>query len=171
VPIHQLDEFVPRWHPLILLQQGVPLRHILRHVKSCQKYLAGLRCRLNAKELITLVQPWQGVLIDVICGEQKFMAVARGVCNGVAGALTLRGSSRQQLVRLHAVYDDCQLTLIGLHRRQRCSQLVDDLTHFYDLLLRSFGVGCGGRHGGEGLGMVQQRWRRWVALDTKMMWL
>jgi hypothetical protein len=88
-----------------------------RHVESCKKYLAGLCRRLNAKELIASVQPWQGVLTAVICGEQKLMAVVCSMRDGAAGALTLRGASRQQLVRLHAVHGG-QLTLIALYRRQ-----------------------------------------------------
>jgi hypothetical protein len=71
----------------------------------------------------------QGILTAVICGEQKLMAVARDMRDGVVRAPTISRACVQQLVRLHAVHGDCQLTLIALNRHHGCSELVDDLAN------------------------------------------
>jgi hypothetical protein len=60
--VDELDEVRPRWLVVVPFEQRVPLRGIARHVEGGEEDFPCLRCLLDLKELVTPVEPQEGIL-------------------------------------------------------------------------------------------------------------
>jgi hypothetical protein len=81
--IDQADEFLLGWLPLIMLEEGEPMRRFTGHVEGGEEHLARICHLLNTKELIAVIQPGERIFGETIRGEEKLVAVLGGVPDGV----------------------------------------------------------------------------------------
>jgi hypothetical protein len=68
--VDELDGVLPRWLAMVPFEQCVPLRGIARHVEGGEKDFSCLRFLLDLEELVTPVEPWEGIL-RTIAGREK----------------------------------------------------------------------------------------------------
>jgi hypothetical protein len=83
--VHELVEFVPQRHAAVLLDEGVPLHGVTHHVEGGKEHLAGLLSTLDTKELLTTVEPRQGILHTVVRRKQQLVSMVRGRGDRIAG--------------------------------------------------------------------------------------
>jgi hypothetical protein len=71
---------------VVPLKERVPLGCYTRHVECGEEHLAGLRCLLDAEELVEPIEPRQRVPGDIEGEEEKLVAVFSSVHDAVTGA-------------------------------------------------------------------------------------
>jgi hypothetical protein len=100
------------------------LRRLARHVERRKEHLADIRSLLDAKELITSIEPWKRVFSVVVRGEEQLVAMLGGVSDGVGivrgrclavarchgGCVTIADLARLETIDYHR-----QAGLITLH--------------------------------------------------------
>jgi hypothetical protein len=94
---------------MFLLNEGVPLHDVARHVEGCKEHLAVLLSGLDKKELLTTVEPGQGILCTIIRRKQQLMSMVHDCGDWIVGRAGASGAVGLQLVRLETVHGDIQL--------------------------------------------------------------
>jgi hypothetical protein len=121
---------------VVALKESVPLRRVACHVERSQEQLASISSFLNAEELLAAIQPRQRIFSAVEGWKEQFVAVARGVGDGIPGGGGAGLLGGQQFLRLQPIDGHGELPLVALHCSKRGGDLVDHRAQLCQLVIR-----------------------------------